>query len=325
MFVRSVHSPRGWSNCYLDCLCTHIYHAIESSKVTMSNKPNFRKLLNDLLCATAKIERYRHHIVTISTYINLKCIPRGFRLKAHNNINEVDLNPALRKCAIKNMVKTLKHYKVELKRLIDTRITITNKIELHHPLHIGVSAEKQSNREQNLRTLLDTRRREKFSRDSLDTAKSESFSRTCLQCVIDGKPIPTRADLIKSELLSAVEIPPHEPLNLDGLQRDLPSGLSDLCKKGPSFIPTPDSFDWLQLQKDFDRFRNRIRTSVFFFDKPSAPPDTANDVTGIRPPKKPSSWNAPKAKIREVETFLSNVERDLFSTCLLYTSDAADE
>ena len=212
------------------------------------------------------------------------------------------------------MVKTLKHYKVELKRLIDRRTTITNKITQHHPQHTDHTKNKQTDREINLRTLFNTRRREKFSRDSLDATKSESFSQKVLQCLIDGHPIPTRAELIKQELLSAVEIPPHEPLNLDGLQRDLPSGLTELCKKGPSFIPTPDSFDWLQLQKDFDRFRNRIRASVFFSDKPSTPAYTCDDVTGIRPPKKPSSWNAPKAKIPEVETFLSNVERDLFST-----------
>ena len=280
----------------------------------MSSIPNFRELLIDLLSVTEKIERYRHHAVTISTYLYLKCVPKGFLLKAHNNIVEVDLNPSLRKCSIKNMVKTLNFYKRETMKLLDKLESITNNITKHYQQQFDLAIENKTNRENNLRTLFTNRRKEKFARDALDVEDSDRFSRTCLQCLIDGNPIPTRTEMVKMELLSAVEIPPHEPLNLDRLERDLPAGLSNLCKKGPSFVPTPDSFDWLQLEKDFDRFRNRIRASVFFFDKSSTPAARTSDVTGIQPPKTPSSWNAPKAKLPEVETFLSNVERDLFAT-----------
>ena len=83
-----------------------------------------------------------------------------------------------------------------------------------------------------------------------------------------------------------------------------------LCSKGPSFVPVPREFDWLQLQKDFDKFANRIRTKLFFSD------NTDNNIIPneelMCAPRKPSKWKAPKSSIPEVETYLSSTERDLF-------------
>ena len=279
----------------------------------MVSVKSYRKLLNDLLSATEKLERYRHHVVSISTYLNLRCIPKGFHLKAHNNIRECDLGPALKKCSKKNMIKTVKHYQGKLKFLAKDVSCAIEEISEHHPNELNDALQKSKDREKNLRTLFATRRRDKFSRDSLDYRKSEKYSRTCLQYLIDGKCPPTASDLLREEILSSSEIPPFDPINLDGLERELPSGLSELCQRGPSFIPIPDSYDWLQLQKDFDRFRNRVRSTVFFSSKPQTE-RVCNDVTGIQPPRAPSSWKAPKAAIPEVETFLSSVERDLFSS-----------
>ena len=35
---------------------------------------------------------------------------------------------------------------------------------------------------------------------------------------------------------------------------ELSDSLISLCSKGPSFIPTQNTFDWRQLQIDFDKF-----------------------------------------------------------------------
>ena len=46
--------------------------------------------------------------------------------------------------------------------------------------------------------------------------------------------------------------------------------------KGPSFIPTPLHVDWLQLQKDFDAFSNRLRARFIF--KSSQPNNNNNNT-----------------------------------------------
>ena len=85
----------------------------------------------------------------------------------------------------------------------------------------------------------------------------------------------------------------------------------DLCSKGPSFVPTPISYDWNQLQKDFDLFQSKLRAVVFFANKQSNITEDQGEITN--PPWQKSSWKASKCNIPELETFLSLVERDLFS------------
>ena len=116
--------------------------------------------------------------------------------------------------------------------------------------------------------------------------------------------------MLKEEILSDVIIPPYDPINLDAKERDLPFGLAELCSRGPSFIPVPDSYDWLQLQKDFDRLRNSMRAQVFFAKQ--QPTETPVVSTAVCPPKKKSRWKPPKCSIPEVETYLNKVKRDLF-------------
>ena len=91
--------------------------------------------------------------------------------------------------------------------------------------------------------------------------------------------------------------------------------LSELCSKGPSFIPTPSSVNWYALLKDFDNFKRKVRCKVHFYDT-SNETELTND--GIKPPiiKSQSNKVAPKCKIPEVETFLSRIEQDIFSNIL---------
>ena len=49
-------------------------------------------------------------------------------------------------------------------------------------------------------------------------------------------------------IAEGMEVPNYEPINLTKSNWELSEGLISLCSKGPSFIPTPNTFDWRQLQ-----------------------------------------------------------------------------
>ena len=51
----------------------------------------------------------------------------------------------------------------------------------------------------------------------------------------------------------------HEPIILNGNSSLVLTDLKSLCHKGPPCIPTPLHVDWIELQKDFDAFLNRLR------------------------------------------------------------------
>ena len=61
-----------------------------------------------------------------------------------------------------------------------------------------------------------------------------------------------------------IEIPNYNFINLTKNNYELPGGLISLCSKGLSFIPTPNTFGWRQLEIDFDKFKNTIRKISFF-------------------------------------------------------------
>ena len=65
-------------------------------------------------------------------------------------------------------------------------------------------------------------------------------------------------------IAEGIEMPNYEPINLTKNNCELSDGLIPLCSKGPSFIPTPNTFDWRQLQIDFDKFKNALRKISFF-------------------------------------------------------------
>ena len=102
----------------------------------------------------------------------------------------------------------------------------------------------------------------------------------------------------------------HHPILINTNNNNISNDFKDLCAKGPSFVPTPEHYNWLQLQNDFDRFANRIRARFIFKDSK----DNQNEqvIKKINPPKKPSTWRAPKTSCPEIETFLANIERSIF-------------
>ena len=62
-------------------------------------------------------------------------------------------------------------------------------------------------------------------------------------------------------------MPSYDPINLDKNNNILSHGLKSLCSKGPSYVPVPPHYNWLELQKNFDLFRNRMRTRFLFSNK----------------------------------------------------------
>ena len=62
-----------------------------------------------------------------------------------------------------------------------------------------------------------------------------------------------------------VDILSHERLNLTEHQSD--PQLSELCSKGPSFIPTPSAINWYALLKDFDNVKHKVRCKVHFYER----------------------------------------------------------
>ena len=65
-------------------------------------------------------------------------------------------------------------------------------------------------------------------------------------------------------IAEGIEMPNYEPINLTKNNCELSDGLISLCSKGPSFITTPNTFDWRRLQIDFDKFKNTLRKISFF-------------------------------------------------------------
>ena len=51
--------------------------------------------------------------------------------------------------------------------------------------------------------------------------------------------------------------PDQNAINLS--TRDLTSSQKSVLPKGPTFLPTPTSVNWLDLHKDFDKFVNQLR------------------------------------------------------------------
>ena len=79
-------------------------------------------------------------------------------------------------------------------------------------------------------------------------------------------------------------------------------------------MPFSPHCNWLQLQKDCDRFRNSLRSHVFFSNKEETSNNNFRNYNEVNnPPKKKSNWSALKTNSPELQTFLTFAERDLFS------------
>ena len=150
------------------------------------------------------------------------------------------------------------------------------------------------------------RRSNKFNRDKLNYELAATISSNKLKNLQNNKNLK---DPLRSEILTGQNISIYDPLILHKSNTPLETGLTSLCRKGPSFVqvlPAP-SFNWLQLQINFDSFRNRLRARYLFRDKNN---NYTSNAEGP-PTKKSLKWSAPKTNCPKVESFPASVEKDL--------------
>ena len=98
----------------------------------------------------------------------------------------------------------------------------------------------------------------KFRKDSINTTKANDYTSRLLSN-FEGKTSISSASK-NTEMNSTA----HYPIILENTKTAINKEFKSLCSKGPYFVPTPTKFDWLELQKDFDSFRNRMRARFLF-------------------------------------------------------------
>ena len=116
-------------------------------------------------------------------------------------------------------------------------------------------------------------------------------------------------------IAEGIEMPNYEPIYLTKSNWELSDGLISLCSKSPSFIPTPNTFDWRKLQIDFDKFENTLRKSLFFSAIEAGSNTNKNTTLPLaidNPPLKQSLQIPPKSNSNVIETVIFLVENDLF-------------
>ena len=270
----------------------------------MVNTTSFQVLNKSLLQIIVKIIRYRHHIVFISAYLKYKSIQKGFKLKFHSNIPGINTDVILKKCSRKLMEKTLNHHKKSHANYEKRSMEVAEKIVTLYPDKKLYIRNIFNNKLNSLAPTLEKKRKSKFHRDNVNYISALAYSSNLMKsfkCL-------DYSDEVKSKLPADV----HFPILINTGNTEISNDFKELCSKGPSFVPTPVHFDWLQLQKDFDNFRNRVRARFIFSADNHHANSTKDDSKNKNPPKKQSQWSAPKTSSPEIETFLSNVERTLF-------------
>jgi len=254
-----------------------------------------------------KLIRYKNHIAFINSYIKAKKIPKGFKLKFHNNL-DLNVEPILQKCSLKIMKQTMSFYKTEIKSFFKSMMALDEKVRLQYPEQhielinrIEVKAERINNQ-------MATRQKEKMIRDKMDLKNAEKNIAKMKQRIEEVLSECKSKEYTTEDLTQGVNIPSHEPILLTENPTYQENSFKSLLSKGPSFVPTPSFANWDDLQKDFEQFANCIRREIFFHNSGiQASMEKRTDV-----PRKPSNWKPPKANIPEAEIFLKQIEKYLF-------------
>ena len=123
------------------------------------------------------------------------------------------------------------------------------------------------NKYKSISFILSKRRLNKFCRDGLDIRKAIMLSWKIESNFQKLTKIGTNSN-ITDNVNNGQSMPSYDPINLDKNNNILPYGLKSLCSKGPSYVPVPHHYNWLELQKNL--FRNRMRTRFLFSNKESS-------------------------------------------------------
>ena len=138
----------------------------------MVDSKSYHDIWKLILKYAENITRFTHHILFISTYVKFNCVPKGFRLRFHNNSRDCDYEPTMLKCSKKLMIKTIGTYKRKLnmvkEKLKDSFSTITTDFPHKH----RDAYDDYCRRSKRLQDILLTHRTKKFTRDGLDLQKA---------------------------------------------------------------------------------------------------------------------------------------------------------
>ena len=101
----------------------------------------------------------------------------------------------------------------------------------------------------------------------------------------------------------------RKQLPVNHANRLIDETLVNLCSKGPSFVPTPLSIDWNDLQESWLKFKQKVRWRSFFFRREVINEGEGNVLAALRVK---SGKEPPMSNVPAIEVFLSNVEKELF-------------
>ena len=232
------------------------------------------------------------------------------------NLKNCEFDNVLKNSSVKLMERTVAYYKRMLKDFESNSHDIASSILFDYPerrLYISTLFQRKS---ETLNIILERQRLRKFKRDKLDLTKAKEHSLFLMNKYEIIKLTTPPVNVVISSESNDRSSNQHHPIILNTGQTEISDDLKNLCAKGPSFIPTPINYDWLQLQKDFDSFKNRIRARFMFNNSSSNTTQNSQQQSNESlpaPPRKKSTWRAPSTTSPEIETFLSRIESALFA------------
>ena len=223
----------------------------------------------------------------LCSYVKFKKIPKGLRLRFHSNFIDCSYDNILKNCSRKLIHRTISYRKQRLKQFEKLYKRLSQKTSGNTPKKTYYVKNLLSTKHDKLYPKLVKRRHRKFLRDGMEGSHVKEY---CHKIERKSLNIITGYFSDSDETQELVNND-HNPVILMNDTSQISPSLKDLCAKGPSFVPTPINYDWAQLQLDFDTFASRMRTRYMFRGKSSPP---RNDSPIPCPPKKPSTWRAPK-------------------------------
>ena len=118
---------------------------------------NYKELHLCILHLTEKYTRYQDHIIFISNYIKQWKIPKGFRLKFHYNIADLEYEDTIKKCSLKLMQRTVSSYKRSILTMKTDIDKILGKVNYFHSNHQEALNREIEKYEKPLHQILDIR------------------------------------------------------------------------------------------------------------------------------------------------------------------------
>ena len=176
---------------------------------------------------------------------------------------------------------------------METRTKEQNMIQslnLFHPGEADIVLMQLEHRTSRLTEMYEVARLKNYDRDGLTRRRRETI-------------------LVRDQESSSVPVRKCEPINLSNQRID--DALVSLCSKGPSFVPTPKSIDWSDLQESWLHFKRKVRWRSFFQAREITP--YQNEENPVAAPYGKSTKEPPMSNVPAIEVFLSSVEKDLFN------------